>query len=382
MDCLAYDLPTKNLERFAVENGYWEDPELFPEPVDAREYITEMAPSVDPVIKGLFDVNDKLFIIGPSKSRKTFFTLQFALCIASGKGLLGWEIPTPRRVLLIQCEIQPRHYHRRVYHLSRSLGIQADLLTDEKGQSRLKILNLRGHHIDWDRITKHSKGCDLVILDPFYKVLAEAEADENSSSEVGRVLAECDRLARMAQVAVAIVHHDAKGRAGDRAQTDRGSGSGVVARDYDACIMLTPHQHEKEATVVEAVLRNYPPVESFVAAWEQGQFALREDLRPEKETTASARNKARTGPTTDDVADWVLEQITEPIESSLLKEQAKKELCIGKGKVDKAVKQLVDYGDLKRWREGMKTMIGPPDCQPNVENDGVELLPTDLSTGQ
>ena len=52
-------------------------------------------------------------------------------------------------------------------------------------QRQLEILNLRGHHVDWDQIIQQAAGFDLVIIDPFYKVVSEAGADENSSSEVG-----------------------------------------------------------------------------------------------------------------------------------------------------------------------------------------------------
>ena len=90
--------------------------------------------------------------------------------------------------------------------------------------------------------------------------------------------------------------------------------------------------------VVEAVLRNYPPVEPFVVAWEERHIALREDLMPEKETEASVRSKMRTGPTIDDVSAWALEYVTAPMESSFLKEILKDEFVIGKSKVDNAIK--------------------------------------------
>ena len=204
METIDYALPCAALEQYARGNGYFGAQALGPEPVDARMYIEEMAPEVDPVVTGLFDIGDKLFIIAPSKCRKSFFTLQFALSVASGRRFFEWEIPKPRRVLLIQYEIQSRHYHRRVHQLSQSLGISSESLADEQERGRLEILNLRGHHVDWDQIMQQAAGFDLVIIDPFYKVVSEAGADENSSSEVGRILAGCDRLAQESNVVATI----------------------------------------------------------------------------------------------------------------------------------------------------------------------------------
>ena len=61
---------------------------------------------------------------------------------------------------------------------------------------------------------------------------------------------------------------------GDRDIRDRGAGSGVLGRDYDACITLTRHRDDEEAAVVECLLRNYKPRKPFTAEWNVGCYQL------------------------------------------------------------------------------------------------------------
>ena len=82
---------------------------------------------------------------------------------------------------------------------------------------------------------------DLLIIDPVYKLLAMQGASENDATEIGRVLGQIDRLIDDTGAGVLYVHHSAKGHAGDRQTIDRGSGSGAMARDFDAGIFLTNH---------------------------------------------------------------------------------------------------------------------------------------------
>lgn len=73
----------ERLKSFAEQSG--ELPHL----VDARRYLEEEPPLIEPVIPGILDMADKSFVVGPSKCRKSFFVLQMALCIATGKKLFS-----------------------------------------------------------------------------------------------------------------------------------------------------------------------------------------------------------------------------------------------------------------------------------------------------
>ncbi len=262
--------------------------------IDAAAWLEMAPPAVDPVIEGLFDSGDKVPVIGSSKTRKTFFALQLALSIASGRGsFLGWRIPRPRRVLFAQMEVKPAHFQRRVHALARALDLSpAELRT---GEGRLLVANLRGLKVDLVALAKLAKehGAGVVILDPVYKLLT---GDENAAADVKPFLAMLDRLTTDSGAAVLYVHHNAKGTAGDRETRDRGAGSGTIARDFDAALYLTEHRDGCGLLVLETLLRNYPPQPARVIDWQDGRFIERTDVDPAVKTSKNRDQSGRTKP--------------------------------------------------------------------------------------
>ncbi len=325
------------------------------EPVDARFYIRNEPPNIETIIPFLLDRGDKMFIIGPPKVRKSFFTLQMALSIAGGIDFLGWPIPEPKRVGLVQFEIKAEHFWRRVRRLARGLGIDASLLDD-----RLQILNMRGKP---PRLDVMPGACDVLIFDPLYKIYAAVGADENAATEVGKVLGAVDGVVETQDVAAVLVHHDAKGRPGDRDSRDRGAGSGVLSRDYDCCLTLTPHKdHPEDAVVLEVLQRNYKSPEPFVARWFDDHFAVEDELAPEMETTRSAMVRKQTGPSIEELVERAKGMVTEPMKSGDLQFSLKEQFGIGKNRAREVVAQLADSTEFTRWKTSTfpsANMIGP-----------------------
>jgi phage/plasmid primase-like uncharacterized protein len=257
----------------------------------ASEWMQEPIEDGDPILNDSFDRGDKLTIIGGSKARKSFFTLQMIIAVAAGKTFLGFIVPQPRRILHVQYEIQPHHFHKRLVRMCRAMGIDpADL------EDRLQIVNARGEGLVGqaavDSIKAHADEMkpDWISADPLYKII---DGDENGNGKGGlkETLAMFDVLSRdTGNTAVSYVHHDPKGSSGDKQNTDRGSGGGVLGRDYDMAIILSPHATEKDALVVDLVLRNYPPVEPFTVLWTKYDnggycYEMRPDIIPEKKTS-------------------------------------------------------------------------------------------------
>ncbi|VGO18228.1 AAA family ATPase [Pontiella sulfatireligans] len=269
----------QEIQKFRERGG-----DNFPEIIDAADWCEREPPSAEPLLRDTFDLGDKVALIGPSKTRKTYFTLQLALCVATGHDFLNWAIEKPRKVLVLQFEIKDAHFHKRVNAVARAMGLSADAL-----RGNLSIANLRGADFrasDIARIAKRERA-ELVIIDPLYKLI---DGDENSAHDMKPILAVFDRVMRETGAALLYVHHDAKGSAGDRNMRDRGAGSGVVARDYDACFALTPHRDNESAVVVSALLRNYAPQPDFVAEFWSNKFKI-SDLPAVAETSRNARKK-------------------------------------------------------------------------------------------
>ena len=172
--------------------------------------------------------------------------------------------------------------------MARAMGITSDDLGD-----RLHIINARGMGIcgpeGIERIQKTAMNFhpEVISFDPLYKLTTGIENDAQDSKII---LNAFDTLAEQTGAAPIYVHHDAKGSPGDRDIRDRGAGSNVLGRDYDACITLTAHSQDPDSAVVETLLRNYRPQEPFTITWKADEnggyrFEMSPDMLAEKKTS-------------------------------------------------------------------------------------------------
>ena len=255
--------------------------------LNASKWIEQETEEPNPIIESLFETGDKLAIIGTSKARKSFLTLQLCICVAVGKPFMGLQVSQKRKVIYIQFEIKDKHCHRRLKNMCLAMEIDTHDLED-----RLLILNGRGLGITGtagiERIQAAVKDLhpDFIVFDPLYKL---SEGVENAAEDMKKTMAGFDALIEATGAAIGYVHHDAKGSPGDRNIQDRGAGSNVLARDYDACLALSEHASSPGAVVIEALLRNYPPMENFSIQWtNDGEgycFRRADDIIPEKKTS-------------------------------------------------------------------------------------------------
>jgi RecA-family ATPase len=233
--------------------------------IDAADWLETIPDPPDQILGDMLDAGDKMVLIGSSKMRKSFFTQQMGLSIAVGRDFLSILIPKRRRVLYVQFEIRKQHSHRRTRNLARAIGINADELRGQFLTIPARGKGIRGAE-GLQRIKRKAASYkpEVIILDPLYKL---AEGVENAAEDLKVILNAFDELAEATGAAIIYVHHDPKGSPGDRNIRDRGAGSNVLGRDYDACVTLTPHISEPEAVVVEMLLRNYQERENFTVSW-------------------------------------------------------------------------------------------------------------------
>jgi hypothetical protein len=115
--------------------------------VDAADWIENDPPALNPILEDAFECTDKVSLIGSPKMRKSFFALQMALHVAAGMDFLAWKVSKPRKVLLVQTEMKPAHFHRRVKRMAFNLGITRAVI-----ESNLRIINGRGATVDMEEI--------------------------------------------------------------------------------------------------------------------------------------------------------------------------------------------------------------------------------------
>lgn len=144
------------------------------------------------------------FIVGPPKSFKSFFALELAFALATGKAFLGeFKVPAPRTVLLIQEESSKAAFKERVRRAGGIYG-QADNLflisnrpynlEDPRGFERLKM------EIDAIRPA-------LTVLDPLASFI---RGNENSPENMSAFVRSLRDLRNEYGTGFCIVHHSKK----------------------------------------------------------------------------------------------------------------------------------------------------------------------------
>ena len=255
----------------------------------------DLAPEL---IKGVLRKGHKMIISGPSKAGKSFALLELALAIAEGREWLGSEC-TQGRVLYINMEID-----------SASFAWRFDKIYNANGPAKgghpqnIDIWNMRGYSMPLtkllDPLLRRAKGREYsaIIIDPLYKVL---DGDENSNSDVSKMVAQFDRITEETGAAVIYAHHFAKGNAGDRSAIDRGSGAGTFARDPDAILTIVPldavdKKNHPDGTPwrIEYVLREFPIKDPVSVWWEYPLHTPDPDLDDaEIETSKTKDSRAK-----------------------------------------------------------------------------------------
>ena len=203
----------------------------------AWEMFENPTPEPPAIIDGILKKGAKMICTGDSKSGKTCLLMNLAICIAEGWKWLGHQC-MQGRVLYINMEVMQSDFEARFKAIYKAYGRP----TTSKGTDNFDFWNLRGKAEPLEKLTpKIIRRCrdenyTAIIVDPIYKVQG---GDENSAEAIGRFCALFDKIAEETGASMIYVHHHAKGLQGGRKAMDRGSGSGVFARDADAIIDFT-----------------------------------------------------------------------------------------------------------------------------------------------
>ena len=205
---------------------------------DWRDFMANEPPAWDWIITNVIARNMKGDLNAKSKQWKSFFGMQLALCVSTGRTFLNMSVPRARRCAYFNLEIIERGAWERGTAMEAAMDA-----TPERGM--LYVVNLRGKAHELREHTGalvaevRRLGVDLVVLDPRYKLIGEGE-DENSAAGLRGVLDFRDALAEAA--AVLMIGHDPKGDTAGKSMADRGAGSYTAGADYDFSFALSPHE--------------------------------------------------------------------------------------------------------------------------------------------
>lgn len=230
-----------------------------PKPIDVLTLLDADLPKPPELVHGVLHRGSKMVIGGGSKSFKTWTLIDLAVSVAAGVPWWGFNT-TQGRVLYMNFEIQDVFFRDRVFEVMEAKDCGADA-------GQLMYWGLRGKAADLRQLmpemieSLRDDDISLIVFDPIYKGLGDR--DENRAGDIASLLNEIEKLAVETGAAVAFGHHFSKGNQSGKESIDRMGGSGVFARDPDTIMTMTRHT-EDDAFTVDAVLRNFAPVEPFV----------------------------------------------------------------------------------------------------------------------
>ena len=261
----------ETLFKMAYDGG-WNGPAPLPvtelPTVSGGDWLAQKEAERMPLIIDLLDEGEMGECIAPSKTRKSFFMLQLAMCVAAGRQFLDFEISRRARVLVVNMEITTEWQHRRMNRMAAAMNIGRDEIADlHFANTRgLAVADMPTAIIQTAKVLRPA----LIIVDPLYFL---HDGDENAAKDMMPVVRDFQRMMKETGAALIMVHHDAKGKAGDRNIRDRGAGSSVFGRACDSRIVLTPHAESADHVCVETMARNFKPRPGFTAVFD-GFFEL------------------------------------------------------------------------------------------------------------
>ncbi|WP_130812982.1 AAA family ATPase [Olsenella sp. Marseille-P4559] len=202
-------------------------------------WIDDDVPEDPELIAGLLRSGEKSILYGASKAGKSWVSMHLAASLAAGIPFLGHEcVSGPVRVWYLNLEIHDNMFRKRMRGIWRARGIDRDAQALFMWEPRSKAVRSAAdaESATNDLLCMVSAG-DFVVLDCLYMMLNGG--DENSAQTMQPMMRQFDRLLTEGGCSgVWLVHHQAKGAAGQKSVIDRGAGSGVSSRFVDNVFSL------------------------------------------------------------------------------------------------------------------------------------------------
>jgi len=253
-------------------------PARLPDPVSYEEFESHPVEKPRAIVQSLLDSSSRMVVGGGSKTYKTWAMCDLALSIAAG--VPWWMFKCfMNAVLYVNFELKPYYARERFRAIRLAKGIQ-------KAPANLFVWNLRDYNVSRDLNafkeqtieTIGAKAISVIFLDPFYKLLGEA--DERISGELIPILNLFEDISRSTETSVVVAAHYTKGNQAAKDPLDRISGGAAINRHPDSLLLLTKHEEEGSFTI-DTVTRDFVPINPFVVTWRHPLLCHDKALDPE-----------------------------------------------------------------------------------------------------
>jgi len=345
----------------------------------------------EPVIDGLLRRGELMNVIAPPKAGKSWFVLDLALSVATGRPWLEFDT-TPGRVLVLDNELHPPTLSHRLDKVADAREIPRE---DYDDCDRVFLDTCRGKGLDLFALRDYFAGVPadfytLVIIDAFYRFLPTG-IDENSNADLTALYNELDTLADRLHCCLVLVHHSTKGSQSQKSIVDVGAGAGAMSRATDTHLILRAHE-EENVVVLEAAVRSFPPVNPVCLRWTFPVWQVEPELDPAK--LSEGRRKKPDKPADEAKAKGAPITPEKFVEAFLSTEPKAKDLIIldaaNAGVAERKARMLLaaveskglaypwEYGSDRRRKLSYATRPQPrlvPDIEPEKENINTHTPP-------
>ena len=182
--------------------------------------------------------NSRVLLLGKPKIGKSNFLGAFAAGACTGTDFLGVPFSKPLKVMWFQAEIIKEFMKDRIETYFRRFAHDEDMIRMGyqnlivSGRLRKNLMTDQDIQAFHEEIQYHKP--DIVMIDPIINFF---DGEENSNTEIRKLLDRIDRLIELNNVAVLLAHHTGKERADDKSFMSARGGS-VFAGWFDSGIKL------------------------------------------------------------------------------------------------------------------------------------------------
>jgi hypothetical protein len=240
-----------------------------------NDFMLREIPKPAQIIEAMIFEKSKTVVASASKVGKTWFLIQLVLSMTFGLPFLGRKVKQGR-VLFVNPEVHESFMQDRIQKTAFELEMD---LRSVKYQSA--IMNIRGAlpglggnikgselaatlNAIRKRIEESGARFDMIVFDSAYKILGGLDENSNTDMRVARSLLD-GFSEKVGNPAIIDVFHYSKGNQAEKDELDRIVGAGVVGRDCDTAITITPHERKELGyQSVSVVSRNLPKGDAFV----------------------------------------------------------------------------------------------------------------------
>jgi hypothetical protein len=266
---------TVNQFRALLESAEFSNPLETESGGTMSEVIRDLRPVI---VDRLLREGETINIVAPSKTGKSWLSMDLAQAIAAGENWLG-EFQTVRgEVLVVDAELHRETLAKRIRDIAEARGRTLDVL------NRVHVKATRGKLKDINQLCRefltHIRPgqFSVIVLDALYRFLPVG-VSENDNAQMQQIYNLLDSVSTTLGCAFAVIHHSAKGSQTGKSIMDVGAGAGSIGRATDSHLIIRKHNTDG-LFVLDRSARSFPPMEPVTIKFDYPTWNVVKEIEP------------------------------------------------------------------------------------------------------